>query len=115
MFDPAGFLQVAEELCVGNEARRRTSVSRAYYGCFLILRDRLGLDKSGSPRVHQQVVGSLYAKGHHRLGWGLARLRRLRNIWDYRTDATLTSEQTQDAVMWAQSLVSEARSLWPAN
>ena len=65
MFDPLGFLKVAENLSNGNnEAQFRTSVSRSYYSVFLATREKVEsrngkfqLERYGD--IHQVLIDRL--------------------------------------------------------
>jgi hypothetical protein len=97
-FDWAEYLSLAEELHgapvsgppVGTEARQRASVSRAYYGSYILARNHLrDIDGIRIPRGANphRFVAEQYA--NHRdpirmqIGDELARLRAARNRCDY--------------------------------
>ena len=54
-FDPLDFLQLGRQLGsrVSDEASIRTAISRAYYGVFLLARERTGI--WGRTKVHDKV------------------------------------------------------------
>ena len=108
-FGPADFLSLAFTLRNGDEASRRSAVSRAYYASFLHARERLTstgrIVATRTGRDHQRVIGAIRlvdsASGNM-----LDRLRRLRTRADYDLTSTVSSGQANNAV-------SLAFRLWP--
>ena len=89
--DPGEFLAQAELLeASGTEAGYRSAVSRAYYACHLLARDRLfGLDAAqwrASPRrpSHYAVIDALRDRlSFGRIARGLEDLKKMREVADY--------------------------------
>src|SRR3989304_7999241 len=112
MFDPSSFLYLAQGVKRGEEASLRTSVDRAYYAAFLLIRDRLslkhGLNLGKDPQVHQKVVAALHKLRKHKVGQRLHRLRGLRNLSSYDTSVTINGGQTLKALSLAQFVVDQA-------
>ena len=89
--DPGEFLAQAELLeASGTEAGYRSAVSRAYYACHLLARDRLfGLDAAqwrASPRrpSHHAVIDALRERlSSDRTARGLEDLKTMREVADY--------------------------------
>jgi uncharacterized protein (UPF0332 family) len=104
MFDPLRFLSLARELSSGDEARLRTSVSRAYYSSFLVARERLGLTRERVPEVHRTVIEELGARNRP-AGVRLHRLRRMRNIADYDLSTRIESEDAAMALELAERII----------
>ncbi len=59
MFNPSDFLDLAMEIGNDSEARIRTSIGRAYYASFLIVRDALSVGEK-TPQVHRKVAWACY-------------------------------------------------------
>lgn len=95
-FDWFEFFNLAEELAgrkkskTTDEAKYRTSISRAYYACFCIARNKLiqrGINISKSSSSHEEVRNYFIQhsnKSYKEIGSHLDRLRIDRNIADYR-------------------------------
>ena len=81
-FDPAQKLRVAAVLAApdANDAMLRTAVGRAYYGVFLVARDRLGVVTS--EKVHSEVI-RLLTRRDRKLGNQMFFLLNLRLAADY--------------------------------
>lgn len=111
-----------------DEAAYRSAVSRAYYACFLDLRqiafDHCDADarlKAGIRNVRRIGHGPLqrYLKNSprrevRRLGEDLASLHGNRLDADYNMEQTLTAHDSQDAIDDAQSLLDASSSVDPA-
>jgi hypothetical protein len=80
-FDPLEFVRLASTLAASSgESELRAAVGRAYYGLFLLTREKLSVQ---APRnVHNAVVTELKRKNRTQ-GDQLDRLRRLRVRADY--------------------------------
>lgn len=103
MFNPIDFLDLAKELTGGNEAKLRTSISRAYYASFMFLRDIMRIaDKT--PEVHKNVVCALYHKNPI-IANKLHLLRRQRNLADYNTHFVINKENAKNAVKLADEII----------
>ena len=89
--DPGEFLAQADLLvATGTEAGYRSAVSRAYYACHLLARDRLfGLDAAqwqASPRrpSHHAVIDAVRGRlPSDRTARGLEDMKRMREVADY--------------------------------
>ena len=112
-FDPQGFIEYAEEILQSlaqsstshqsmEQAKVRTSISRAYYGAYLFTREKLcstgKFEPTGRPSDHGTIVGVLKGSGPDDIGAKLDSLRKKRNDADYKLDL---SEMTQkSAAHW---------------
>lgn len=103
MFDPIDFLDLAKELIDGNEAKLRTSISRAYYASFMFLRDVMNIDDK-TPEVHKKIVCVLYRKNPI-IANKLHLLRRQRNIADYNTHFIVNRENAKNAIKLAEDVI----------
>ena len=58
LFDPMGWLALGERLAKGStEAELRTAISRAYYACHIMARDRMfGSDATGLRRKDREML-----------------------------------------------------------
>lgn len=88
MFDPLDFLKLAEELkySPSDEAKLRTSISRAYYSAFLKAREWLKPQTKKlykGPEAHEDVQDDLELYKGRGLKDKLSTLRRHRNVVDY--------------------------------
>lgn len=115
--EPAEYLLLADEWAQSdNAATLRSSVDRAYYAAFLIVRDELVRKGYGSfdasSRAHGQVARRL-AIVRQEIGEDLADLRRARNALTYETGATeLPDGQTpQDMLDSARRIIAAAEAL----
>ena len=112
-FKPIDFLKIADDLLkdknYDHPAGYRTVIGRAYYGCFLCSRDRLGLQKwqprKGKKRVeiHKIVIGTLKSKDGMK-GDFLSKLRRKRNDADYDMDLTVGKDDAIYAIKLAKRI-----------
>lgn len=91
-FNPQLLLDLADNLCedanYDDEARYRTSISRAYYAAHLTARCKLkstGIDFPEDSNVHYEVIKHFKEKDKH-VSNMLYRLRRNRNDADYDLD-----------------------------
>ncbi len=121
------YLQLAEELIscckspdLSTEAYFRSSISRSYYGLFLIARQVMeseGSIRSTGSGAHQQVQDHfLYSddNNYRLVGTVLQDLRRLRNNADYnlnciftRRQAELAHQRAKDKFEYLSGLLSE--------
>lgn len=113
IFDPQEVLEVAEALSKeGGEARRRSAISRAYYGAFLMARDAAGIqdDTSG---VHAATWRHYVDRGETQLARDLRKLRKARNLADYKTDRRVPPQICDEALEACQRVRSSLRRLTP--
>ena len=110
-FDPTGFLRIARTLVSrgdADEAELRTAVGRAYYGVFLVARERLSNTGEISPNWtsddHWAVITALRSRGGP-FGDQLHRLRRERNRDDYDLRSTRTQSASQQIMILAESVL----------
>jgi hypothetical protein len=83
-FDPRLLIPLARELAGAgaSETRLRSAVNRAYYGLFLLARDKAHL--TGTETVHGRTVAAVKAKpGYWATGVLLDEMRHLRVEADY--------------------------------
>jgi hypothetical protein len=83
--NPVLFLKLAKELADGTaeDVKLRTAVSRAYYACFLVARDKTGVNPFENS-IHTTVIKELKKRRSY---WATASqldtMRRLRTVADY--------------------------------
>ncbi len=84
-FDPLDFLALAKELAeVGGEDRLRTAIGRAYYGLFLLARERTGaFPTRKEDSAHTLVINAVRKRRGFAVGNYLYRLKQLRITADY--------------------------------
>ncbi len=86
-FDPVEFLKIAKKLLhikdLDEKGKFRTSIGRAYYSAFLLIRTRLVRKgfKFGKEKQHAEVRNSLKSIGKDYLA------DQLKELFDYRIDA----------------------------
>lgn len=112
MFNPLDFLTLADQLKNGDEAHRRTSGSRSYYGCFLALRSKLNLENMVMPQVHERIIQNLHRQGLYELARALFQLRKLRNRCDYQTNITISQNDVDNALNLAYEIKGEIERIW---
>ncbi len=106
-FNPLDFLSLAMTLTGGNEADRRTALSRSYYAAFLQARENLAgagvITPTGRGEDHRIVIRALRSRD---LATGnmVDRLRKLRARADYNLTSTIGTHQAQNAVLLAQTV-----------
>jgi len=87
--NPLDFMSVALRLSMGDEASRRTAISRAYYCAYHVARKLItdcGVCFAGHAATHEQLPWCLQQSGDagaQRAGSGLKALRGVRNDADY--------------------------------
>ncbi|TKJ30154.1 MAG: hypothetical protein CEE40_05775 [Chloroflexi bacterium B3_Chlor] len=103
-FDPLHFVGLGQRLAqvATTECELRTAVGRAYYGLFLLARDRRGI--TGRDRVHVRTINAVKSQaGYWATGCQLDDLRELRCVADYE----VVPEKPQDRdwqVNWSRAL-----------
>ena len=117
-FDPVDFLKIADELALRpDEASHRTAISRAYYGAFLLTRERLLLIIPAlvkyrlSPEIHRALVVELRRRGRRDIADRLRELRRMRNISDYDISTKVAQADARYAIELANIIISRVRGL----
>ena len=115
MFDWLLYLNVADKLIFfESEAGFRSAISRAYYGVFGEVRNRLeikGLTFNQS-NIHQQVIEWLTSQndpGIKKIGWDLYYLRSERNRSDYNNRVSFDRQRAEKSLILARSLVHDIR------
>lgn len=110
-FDPTGFLRIARSLVSrgdADEAELRTAVGRAYYGVFLVARERLTSTGEITPtwtsEDHWAVITALRSRGGP-FGDQLHRLRRERNRDDYDLRSPRTQSGSEQIMTLAESVL----------
>jgi uncharacterized protein (UPF0332 family) len=113
-FDPQHFLDLATNLVsdtkYNDEARYRTSISRAYYAAHLISRKKLelkGCNFLKDESVHKKVIESMKQINPH-IGDMLFQLRRKRNDADYEVNIQTTIYMTAYSKTLAETIIEEA-------
>lgn len=100
--DARDFFPIAERMCrSADEAERRTSIGRSYYGLFLVLLGTLserGIVFRETPEDHQMLISYLL-KGRNRtaasVGAALKDLRQERNHADYNLKEICTAKSSE--------------------
>lgn len=101
-FAPASFYALAHLLRLqskGDDANLRTSISRAYYGAFIVARDAKGASSLG-PSGHSAVINE-YRQGDAKeqsISDNLKALKWLREIADYQPRTQCLSKYGTDAM-----------------
>lgn len=111
-YNPIAYFQLAEELyekAVGDDARLRSSISRAYYAALLVARDSAGLEPAGRD-THEQIV-SHYKKAEPAVANWLGELRASRNKADYRPKETIPRRTGGNALMTARKVLVQLQAL----
>jgi uncharacterized protein (UPF0332 family) len=94
-----------------DEAKLRSSISRAYYAAFCIARNHLREEHKPIPveNVHSYVISQLHGlgKGNHgrKLALELRRLRDHRNRADYDDEISGLSSMSQDVLIRAERFI----------
>ncbi len=110
--NPAEFLPVAERYqSSGQEAERRTSIGRSYYGAFNVLIAKLSREGVGF-HEHQddhKLLANYFKSSKHlsayKIGQSLESLRRLRNDSDYRMTLTISVTSSEFAYRLAGDVI----------
>jgi hypothetical protein len=100
--DPRDFFPIADSMrCSTNEAERRTSIGRSYYGLFHVvlaaLSDR-GVIFKETPQDHQMLINYLQRGGNRKaasVGAALKDLRLERNQADYHLKGICSTKSSQ--------------------
>jgi uncharacterized protein (UPF0332 family) len=119
-FDPQHFLDLATKLTIdinySDEARYRTSISRAYYAAHLVSRKKLeeiGISfpvEKDKAIIHKMVIDSLSGKNKG-VGDMLWDLRKKRNQADYNLNQKFNKFGTELLMSVAEHVIKEANSL----
>ncbi len=119
-FDPQHFLDLATNLIsdtqYNDEARYRTSISRAYYAAHLVSKKKLeeiGINfpvEEDKAKIHKMVIDSLSGKNKG-VGDMLWNLRRRRNDADYDLNIQFNKYGTEVLMSVAETVIKEANSL----
>jgi len=95
-----------------DEAKLRSSISRAYYAAFCIARNHLREEEHRPipiENVHSYVISQLHGLGKgndgRKLALELRRLRDHRNRADYDDEISGLSSMSQDALIMAERLI----------
>lgn len=109
-FDPVDYYYLADILYKQvnkpyTEASHRATISRAYYGAFLVARKKSGITKS-SGSVHQDVYNHFHQNSiTSKIANNLDSLRFKRNDADYEMDKTMTSRDSGIALKLAAQIL----------
>ena len=113
-FDWKGYLTVADDLLYHTEEHYcRSAISRAYYAVFCIARNKKGLKDysppdENSPGVHKKVIleyKNSTERVEQKVGNNLDKLRRSRNLADYREDEVIDKPLAERMVASAKSIL----------
>jgi uncharacterized protein (UPF0332 family) len=123
-FDPILFLKLAQELYVKDyykieEAARRTSISRAYYAVFLILRESIRnkltnlqpmytyfIEVAKYGLIHS-CIREILQKTNMFMGKMYSRLSFLRKKSDYELNTTIGHKEVEEALRIAKRILEE--------
>lgn len=98
VFDPKELLELAEDLSrQPGEAHERSAISRAYYGAFLMARDAAGIQDETS-EAHFATWRHYADRGETQLAKDLRKLRKARNLADYKTDVHVSPHVCDEAM-----------------
>jgi uncharacterized protein (UPF0332 family) len=97
-FDWNQYISLAEELNTGtpSEAKLRSAISRAYYGCFIQCRNKKGFSTEKDAGIHQRMIDNLKLSDipiECSIGNLLAGLRVKRNEADYSSFLKITKQE----------------------
>jgi uncharacterized protein (UPF0332 family) len=127
-FDPIFFLKLAQELYVKNyyeieEAAKRTSISRAYYAVFLILRESIRnkltnlqpmytyfVKVTRSGLIHS-CIREILQKTNISMGKMYSKLFVLRKKSDYELNTTIGHKEVEEALRIAKRILEEKNTL----
>jgi len=113
-FDWKGYVGLAEELLKeSEESCLRSSISRAYYGVFCIVRNKKGYKNYTGGNVHQKVINeykSSVDKSEQNIGRILDNLRRSRNNADYNEDETISKDLAERSLISAKRILESIES-----
>jgi uncharacterized protein (UPF0332 family) len=91
------------------EAYFRTAISRAYYGCFCILRDRENLGDDTTRNVHINVIkhykNHRFNPNYKKIGIKLDQLRKCRNKADYNGEIEITKDNAELAIARSKEII----------
>lgn len=113
-FNWKDYVYLAEELLNREEeSYLRSSISRAYYGVFCILRDKAGLINyrprvPGEPGVHEKVIQTYKDSVDRKeatIGQTLDQMRKSRNRADYVGEERVRKESAERAVKKAVEIL----------
>ena len=123
-FDWLEYLNVAQELAgqpdraSNEEAKLRSSISRAYYAAFIkarnFLRDNEGMVISNQPRVHEYVPRQFEQsrdKKRQQIGYKLRDMRHIRNQADYDDVVLHLPELSKKTLKLARQVILRLESL----
>ena len=108
-FDWMAYIDLSEKCLECNEeAYFRTAISRAYYGCFCILRDRENLGDDKTSNVHLRVI-THYKKhrsqNYQKIGIKLDQLRWWRNKADYDGEIKIKKYNAESVIARSKEII----------
>lgn len=121
-FDPKDFFELAKQLFddlkYNEDARYRTSISRAYYAAHLVCKKKLEDIGVSFPiekdermgRIHELVIYTLKRKNRH-IGEMLSNLRQKRNWADYNTNRQFKKYGVQILLFNAETIINDVEKL----
>lgn len=116
-FDPQHFLNLATKLAIdtnySDEARYRTSISRAYYAAHLVSRKKLeskGYSFSIDENIHWKVIDCMKKENYH-IGDMLFQLKRKRKDADYEVNINITNYMTNYSNNLAEAIIEGANTI----
>ncbi len=102
------YFYLAKDLLRGTqESYFRSSISRAYYAVFCIGRNKQG-DQILRDGIHWEVINAYKNSNNtneQAIGWGLDKLRKLRNDADYDETKTIEKALAERAIKNAESIL----------
>lgn len=119
-FDWLEYFQIAEKFLTqaeyehNSQAYYRSSISRAYYSVFCILRNTKKLNDSKKGNIHKYLI-DLLKKSHNEdeiyIGTILDELRYLRNLADYDDKENIDKKRAKGSIEKAKQILEILKSL----
>jgi len=109
-FDWKAYIDLSEK-CLGcnEEAYFRTAISRAYYGCFCILRDRENLGDDRTSNIHRKVIDHYkkhqFNPNYRKIGIKLDQLRWWRNKADYDGEIKIKKDDAESVIARSKEII----------
>jgi len=117
-FRPRRFLKLAIRLIdddtYNESCRIRTSIGRAYYSAFLIIKSKLeslGHSFPDDHNVHSAVIDTLMVRGYRQIGAKLDSLREVRCDADYHMNVPIKKSSGNYYVQLSQRIIDEVELL----
>lgn len=112
-FDWIDYVILSEELLlIEEESCLRSSISRAYYGVFGIIRGKIKFIKNTGTSVHINLINELKfstSKIQRKLGKDLDEFRRARNKADYDSKYKIEKEYAERWIILARAMLNSIK------